>query len=112
MAGYKIKPEDYKVVIVKVYLNDKRLLKFKTIQLKETGLRKTEEMLATSKVFSFSYFKGFFRKKVCFMTFKSDAVKYISMETGRELSFRESSCLREKIYTNTNYLSIREEGDE
>ena len=94
---------DYKVVKMKVYLNDKRLFRYRALLPKDQGLISIEEKLAKYKVISFPYFKGIFRKVICYITIRSDSIKYISMETGIKLSKRESSALKEKIVINTNY---------
>lgn len=102
------KASDYKVVKMNIYLNDKRSFRYNALFPKEQGLPSIEEKLAKYKVISFPYFKGIFRKRICYITFRSDSIKYISMETGNKLSYKESMVLKDKLDTIISYLETTE----
>lgn len=110
----EVKAKDFKVTKTKVYLNDKRSFRYKAIFEKDQGLSSIEEKLAKNKIFSFPYFKGIIWKKICYATFKCDAIKYLTMETGVPLNKKEEQILKEKIITVIKYKpenDIQEEDD-
>ena len=51
---------------------------------------------------------GIFRKRICYITFRSDSIKYISMETGNKLSYKESMVLKDKLDIIISYLETTE----